>query len=74
MLQALDKAQKTTECDSRQRGLGELYIDNNFFVEYFLSGTRQRKIAVTMQSDGDEAFPECPIWHSAKNLSLPSAF
>jgi hypothetical protein len=30
------------ECDTRQRELGELYIGNSFFAEYFLSGTRQR--------------------------------
>jgi hypothetical protein len=26
------------ECDTRQKKLGELYIGNDFFVEYFLSG------------------------------------
>jgi hypothetical protein len=40
----LDKVQKTlgklfTECDSRQRGLSELYIDNSLFTECFLSDT-----------------------------------
>lgn len=30
-----------TQCDTRQIRLGELYIGNDFFVEYFLSGTRQ---------------------------------
>jgi hypothetical protein len=29
------------ECDTWQRKLGELYIGNNFFAEYFLSNTRQ---------------------------------
>jgi hypothetical protein len=28
------------ECDTRQRELGEQYIGNGFFAEYFLSGTR----------------------------------
>jgi hypothetical protein len=41
--EALDKDWKTlgegfAECDTRQRKLGELYIDNYFFAEYFLSG------------------------------------
>jgi hypothetical protein len=41
--EALGKAWKTlgkdfAECDTRQRKLGELYIGNNFFAEYFLSG------------------------------------
>jgi hypothetical protein len=26
------------DCDTRQKRLGELYIGNGFFVEYFLSG------------------------------------
>jgi hypothetical protein len=44
--EALGKAYKTlgegfAECDTRQRKLDELYIGNDFFVEYFLSGTRQ---------------------------------
>jgi hypothetical protein len=30
------------ECNTRQRTLGELYIGNGLFAEYFLSGTRQR--------------------------------
>jgi hypothetical protein len=72
---SLDKAWKTldkvfAECDSRQRSLSELYIGNSFFDEYFLSGTRQRlcrvppstlerKVVVTVPSDGDGAFAEC---------------
>jgi hypothetical protein len=58
------------ECDTRQRELGELYIDNRFFVEYFLSstqqklcrvslGTRQRKDAITATGNGDDVFAEC---------------
>jgi hypothetical protein len=27
------------ECNTRQRTLGELYIGNNLFAEYYLSGT-----------------------------------
>jgi hypothetical protein len=61
----------TWMCDSRQRGLGELYIDNRFFVEYFLlgtrqslcrvsAGTRQRKVTIMTPSDDDGAFTECP--------------
>jgi hypothetical protein len=72
----LDKAWKTldegfAECNTRQRKLGELYIGNGFFAEYFLSGTRQRlyrvstgtrqrKVVVAATSNGDEAFAECP--------------
>jgi hypothetical protein len=33
--------------DTWQRKLDELYVDNGFIVEYFLSGTRQRKVAIT---------------------------
>jgi hypothetical protein len=29
------------ECNTRQRTLGELYIGNSLFAEYYLSGTRQ---------------------------------
>jgi hypothetical protein len=34
--------------------------------------TRQRKVAVTASGDGDDVFAECPGWHSAKELPLPS--
>jgi hypothetical protein len=65
--------------------LGELYIGNGLFAEYFLSGTRQRicrvpfgtwqrKVAVTAPSDGDGSFAECLLWHSAKRPILPSVF
>jgi hypothetical protein len=54
------------ECNTRQRTLGELYIGNSLFAEYFLSGTRQRKVTVTAPSDGDRSFAECL-------LSRPSA-
>jgi hypothetical protein len=58
------------ECNTRQRTLDELYIGNSLFVEYFLSGTRQRicrvsfdtrqrKVTVTAPSDGDGSFAEC---------------
>jgi hypothetical protein len=62
------------ECNTRQRTLGELYIGNSLFVEYFLSGidTRQRKVTVTAPSDGDRSFAECLFWHSAKRPILPS--
>jgi hypothetical protein len=71
------------ECHTRQRTLGELYIGNNLFAEYFLSGTRQRlcrvsfgtrqrKVTVTTPSDGDGSFAECVLWHSAKRPILPS--
>jgi hypothetical protein len=44
VLEALGKARKTlgkvfVECNTRQRTLGELYIGNGLFAEYFLSGT-----------------------------------
>jgi hypothetical protein len=35
-------------------------------------GTRQRKAAITAPGDGDGVFAECPRWHSAKELPLPS--
>jgi 5-formaminoimidazole-4-carboxamide-1-beta-D-ribofuranosyl 5'-monophosphate synthetase len=73
--EALDKARKTlsegfAECDTRQREIDELYIDNNFSADYFLSDTRQRlyivslgtrqiKAAVTVYTNGDSAFAEC---------------
>jgi hypothetical protein len=60
------------ECNTRQRTLDELYIGNSLFAEYFLSGTRQRKVTVTAPSDGDGSFAECLLWHSAKRLILPS--
>jgi hypothetical protein len=52
-----------TEYDFRQKRFGELYINKGLFIEYFLSdtrqspsrmstGTRQRKLAVTVPSDG----------------------
>jgi hypothetical protein len=44
------------ECNTRQRTLGELYIGSGLFAEYFLSGTRQRKVTVTAPSDGDGSF------------------
>jgi hypothetical protein len=58
---------------NRQRGLDEQYIDKGLFIEYFLSGTRQRKTAVTTPGDGDGVFAECSRWHSAKKLPLSSA-
>jgi hypothetical protein len=54
------------ECNTRQRTLGELYIGNSLFAEYFLSDTRQRKVTVTAPSDGDGSFAECLPRHSAK--------
>jgi hypothetical protein len=55
------------------------------FVEYFLSGTRQKlywvplgtrqtKFIVTMPCDGDGSFAECPSRHWAKAPSLLSAY
>jgi hypothetical protein len=73
--EALGKARKTlgkvfAECDTRQRDLGEQYIGNDFFAEYFLSdtqqrlcrvtlGTRQRKAAFTAPGNRDGVFAEC---------------
>ena len=62
-------------------GITEQYIDNDFFVEYFLSGTRQRlcrvpvgtrqrKAVVTVPGNGDGAFAECHLTHSTKKLPL----
>jgi hypothetical protein len=44
------------------RGLNELSINADFFTEYFLSDTRQRKVTVTTPSDGDRAFAECLLY------------
>jgi hypothetical protein len=43
--EALGEGWKTLgkACDTRQRELGEPYIGNGFFAEYFLSGSRQKK-------------------------------
>jgi hypothetical protein len=59
-------------CYTRQITLGELYIGNDLFAEYFLSGTRQRKVTVTAPSDSDGSFAECLLRHSAKRPILPS--
>jgi hypothetical protein len=69
-----DTAPLSSVADTRQRTLGELYIGNSLFAEYFLSGTRQRKVTVTAPSDGDGSFAECLLWHSAKRLIVPSVF
>jgi hypothetical protein len=84
--EALGKARKTlgavfAECDTRQRELSKQYISNDFFTDYFLSGTRQRlcrvpvgtrqrKATVTAPDNGDNTFTECPLIHSAKKLAL----
>jgi hypothetical protein len=57
---------------TRHRMIGELYIGNSLFAEYYLSGTRQRKVTVMAPSDGDGSFAECLLWHSAKRPILPS--
>jgi hypothetical protein len=54
VLESLDKAWKIlgkifVECDTRQRSLGELYIDNDLFVEYFC------------QALGKDFFAECHL-------------
>jgi hypothetical protein len=72
--EALGKALKTlgkpfAEC---QRGLGIQCIGKAVFAEYFFSGTRQRKAAVTATGDGDGVFAECPTRHSANKLTLSS--
>jgi hypothetical protein len=65
------------ECDTRQIKLSELYINNGFFAEYFLSvtwqklcwvlaGTQQRKVVVTTIGNDDWVCAECQGWHSAK--------
>jgi hypothetical protein len=45
------------ECDTRQRELDELYIGNDFFAEYFLSGTRQSVSRGTLSKS--TFFAEC---------------
>jgi hypothetical protein len=72
--EALGKALKTlgkpfAEC---QRGLDIQCIGKAVFAEYFFSGTRQRKAAVTATGDGDGVFAECPRRHSANKLTLSS--
>jgi hypothetical protein len=60
----------TTKIERFAECLGEQYIGNGFFAEYFLSGTRQslcqvslgtrqRKVVVTMPDDRDDTFVEC---------------
>jgi hypothetical protein len=56
-LKALDKG--FAECVTRQGRLGKQCIGKAFFAEYFFSGTRQRKAAVTARGDGDGVFAEC---------------
>jgi hypothetical protein len=63
--EALGKALKTlgklfAECRTRQRELGIQCIGKAVFAEYFFSGTRQRKAAVTTTGDRDGVFAECP--------------
>jgi hypothetical protein len=77
--EALGKALKTlgkrfAECWSRQRGLDTQCIGKAVFAEYFFSGTRQRKAAITAMGDGDGVFAECLRRHSTKELPLPSVF
>jgi hypothetical protein len=55
------------ECDTRQRELGEQYIDNGFFVEYFLSG--KFLLSVTWYSTKSRRHG---AWYSAKRLPFPS--
>jgi hypothetical protein len=59
--EALGEGWKTLgkACDTRQRELDEQYIGNDIFVEYFLSGSRQRKATVTMLGNRDDVFAEC---------------
>jgi hypothetical protein len=87
--EALGKALKTlvkgiAECDNRQKKLGELYIDNGFFAEYFLSGTRQRLCRMSLGTRQKKSrrhdarwwrrsLCRAPTeWHSTKVHSLPS--
>jgi hypothetical protein len=63
VLEALGKAVKTldkgfAECRIRQRRLGKQCIDKAFFAEYFFSGTRQRKAAVTSDLQFKSEFSE----------------
>jgi hypothetical protein len=73
------------ECDTRQKNLSEQYIDNTFFMEYFLSntqqrfyrvslGTRQRKVIVTVQVDDDGHCAECHGDARQKTHSLPNVY
>jgi hypothetical protein len=62
LLQALGKAHKTlsklfAECDSRQKGLSELYISNNFFVEYFCRALVKEKSLWRRQVIETETLP-----------------
>jgi hypothetical protein len=58
-----------------------MYIDNAFFIEYFLSDIRQRlcrvslgilqkKVTVTTPGDGDGACAECPPRDTRQRLPL----
>jgi hypothetical protein len=60
--EVLGKAWKTlgegfAECDTRQREVDKLYISNGFFAEYFLSDTRQTKVAITATGNRDRPLP-----------------
>jgi hypothetical protein len=60
--ETLDKAWKTlgevfAEYDTRQISLDELYIDNGFFAEYFLSDTWKRLYRVSLGILGKEKSP-----------------
>jgi hypothetical protein len=63
--------------NTRQRGVGELYIVNDLFAECITSDARQsfaechlvlgkEKIVVTATSDSDRNFTKCTHLHSAK--------
>jgi hypothetical protein len=87
-LSSAGKALKTlgkgfTECRTRQRRLAKQCIGKAFFAEYFFSGTRQRGLPSASDHSAKKSsrygngwrrrvFAECPMWHSAKELPLPS--
>ena len=52
---------------------GKQFIGKDLFVEYTLSGTRQRKVAVTASATVTVALPSVKVKHSVKVPALPSA-
>jgi hypothetical protein len=49
------------ECNTRQKSIGELYIGNDFFAEYFLSVTRQRLCRASLSSRQENLSSRCQV-------------
>jgi hypothetical protein len=62
------------ECYTRQRALDSEYSGKDVFAECLLSGTRQRKVAVTAFGTVTALCRAPSGWRSAKTGPLPSAY